>query len=215
MKQFQVCPLCRTKNKLSSVKGLDDRSYNLCEECYLISVPGEQLLSEQEEKKRYLTHENGIQFEGYVKFLRRAIDPALDFIEKDAVGLDYGCGPGPALSKLLDREGYACEDYDPFFKEHDLNKKFGYIFSTEVFEHFSDPAREIERIKTLLEDNGILIIMTERWIDQEQFSKWYYTKDDSHVCFYHLKTFDYICRNSGFKKIFDDGQRVVILEKCE
>ena len=207
------CPLCRTTDKLSSVKGMDERQYNLCQTCYLISVDREDLPDKQTEKERYLTHNNGIEHEGYVTFLRQAIDPALKYISKDMVGLDYGCGPGPTLSKLLGNEGYTCEDYDPFFVKHDLDKKFGFIFSTEAFEHFFYPDKEIEKIWSLLEDNGIVVVMTERWQNVDQFSKWYYTRDNSHVCFYHLRTFDHICEHLRFEKIFDDEQRVVILKK--
>jgi len=207
-----ACRLCKTTNEPSPIKGLDERSYHLCEKCYLINVGRKHLPDQQAEKERYLTHQNGIQFDGYVNFLRRAIDPALDFIEKDMVGLDYGCGPVPTLSKLLDIEGYTCEDYDPFFVKHDLNGKFGFIFSTEVFEHFFDPDKEIRRIRSLLCENGILVIMTEQWKDPDHFSKWYYARDNSHVCFYHSQTFSYICAKFGFEKIFDDGQRVVILK---
>jgi len=207
-----ACRLCKsTKNSLS-VKGLDERSYYFCEKCYLINVDRKYLLDKQAEKDRYLTHQNGIQFDGYVNFLRRAVNPALNFIQKDMVGLDYGCGPVPTLSKLLNREGYACDDYDPFFINHDLKRKFGFIFSTEVFEHFFYPDQEIRKLRSLLCEDGILIIMTERWKNPDHFSKWYYARDNSHVCFYHSRTFSYICEKFGFEKLFDDGQRVVILK---
>ena len=206
------CRLCKSTNRLVFIVGVDKRNYCLCEECCLISVDRKHLLDKQTEKERYLTHQNGTQFEGYVKFLYQAVNPALNLMKKDMVGLDYGCGPVPTLSKLLKKEGYDCEDYDPYFVAHDLDRKFGFIFSTEVFEHFYNPHKEIKRIRSLLCEEGILIIMTERWKDPDHFSKWYYARDNSHVCFYHLRTFDYICEKFGFEKLFDDGQRVVILK---
>lgn len=204
--------MCESQDELLPVEGVDGRNYYFCEKCYLINAHRKHLLDKQAEKARYSTHQNGIQFDGYVNFLRRAIDPALGFIKKDMPGLDYGCGPAPTLSKLLHREGYTCEDYDPFFVKHDLNRKFGFIFSTETFEHFFHPAKEVKKIQSLLREDGILIVMTEQWKDRNQFSEWYYTKDDSHVCFYHSRTFAYICKKFGFEKLFDDGQRVVILK---
>ena len=208
-----TCRLCNSTQEPVPVRSTDKRSYHLCENCYLISAEKKHLLDKESEKARYATHQNGIQFDGYVDFLRQAIDPALKFISKDMAGLDYGCGPDPTLSEILNREGYKCENYDPFFVKHDLNKKFGFIFSTEVFEHFFDPGKEIQKIGELLDGNGVLIVMTDRWESLDHFSDWYYLNDSCHVCFYHTKTFAYICRQFGFNILFDDGKRVVILGK--
>jgi len=208
-----VCRLCRSPKGSWPVKGPDERTYYFCRKCYLICVDKKHLPDRQAEKERYLTHQNGIAFDGYVNFLRRAIDPALDFIARDTVGLDYGCGPAPTLSKLLGREGYTCEDFDPFFVKHDLQRKFGYIFCTEVFEHFFYPAKEIRKMRSLLLAQGVLVVMTERWKDRDAFPQWYYARDNAHVCFYHDRTFDHICEKFGFERSYDDGQRVLILKK--
>ena len=197
------------------VSGIDKRVYYQCENCHLISVDQKHLLDKASEKARYATHQNGIQHEGYVEFLSQAIEPALEFIAKEMTGLDYGCGPGPTLSVLLERAGYSCEDFDPFFVKHELNKKFGFIFSTEVFEHFFYPKKDIQRIHALLEDEGILIVMTDRWSNLKDFSSWSYPNDSCHVCFYHTKTFSYICEQFGFKIVFDDGQKVIVLKKIK
>jgi SAM-dependent methyltransferase len=207
------CGLCQSQYVLPPVGGADERSYFLCTNCLLIGAAPEHFPDRRAEKDRYLTHQNGIQHEGYVKFLHQAIGPALAFIREGMSGLDYGCGPAPTLSALLRRKGHSCEDYDPFFSGHTLKKSFDFIFSTEVFEHFFFPGREIAKIRSLLEANGLLIIMTEQWKDPEHFSQWHYTRDPTHVAFYHSKTFDFICGSYGFSKIFDDNGRVVILRK--
>ena len=129
MKYLQeTCRLCQSAKKLLPVIGPDKRSYCFCKNCYMVNVKRKYLPDKQAEKARYLTHQNGIQFEGYVRFLYQAIEPVLGFIKKDMVGLDYGCGPAPTLSKLMSREGYECEDYDPFFVQNDLDRQFGFIF---------------------------------------------------------------------------------------
>ncbi|MDZ7626394.1 MAG: class I SAM-dependent methyltransferase [Ignavibacteriaceae bacterium] len=179
----------------------------------MINVDPIHFLRKEDERTRYLEHENGIHNDGYVNFLDRAIKPALKYFNKNMTGLDYGCGYAPTISKLLERVGYCCENYDPIFFPGELNKKYDFIFSTEVFEHFFHPIEEINKLVSLLKNNGLLIIMTERWEDEEQFSNWYYTRDPSHVAFYHNQTFDYICNNFLFERIYDDGSRVVILKK--
>lgn len=206
------CRLC-LKSKLKKVSGADERDFYLCRNCQLISVSPEHFLSGSEERERYLSHNNGIEHRGYVDFLNRAVKPALSFMTKDMLGLDYGCGWAPTLSLILAREGYRCEDYDPHFVDNDLNKKYDFIFSTEVFEHFCYPRRDIENIVNLLQPNGILTVMTERWTDLEKFRNWYYSRDPSHVVFYHDKTFEYICDEFGFQQIYDDKQRVLLLRK--
>lgn len=195
------------------VQGPDERSYFLCNNCRLINAGAEHFPDRQEEKARYLTHQNGFQHEGYVKFLHLAVGPALAFLEKGMAGLDYGCGHAPTLSALLEVKGLVCEDYDPIFVGHPLEKTFDFIFSTEVFEHFFQPGKEIQKIRSLLNANGLLIVMTEQWKDLQKFPRWYYARDSTHVCFYHAGTFDFICGSFGFEIIFADNERVVILRK--
>ncbi len=84
-----------------------------------------------------------------------AIDPALPYLTAGMTGLDYGCGPTPTLSVMLRREGIRCEDYDPFFVGHPLQKTFDFVFSTEAFEHFFHPGREIRKIRALTPRQGI------------------------------------------------------------
>lgn len=207
-----ICRLCHSEEVSITRNSVDTRIYFLCHKCSLITTDEKHFPGREEEKARYLTHQNGLHSEGYVKFLYQAIDPALSFLNKDMAGLDYGCGHTPTLSRLLGSKGYQCEDYDPFFIDHRLDKKFDFIFSTEVFEHFFYPSEEIEKIKKLLMENGILVIMTERWKDPDHFSKWCYTRDATHISFFHSGTFDFICSHFGFRKIFDDSERVIILQ---
>lgn len=207
------CRLCLSKNELIQVSGKDKREYFLCDNCKVINVHPEYFLESSEAKEKYLEHENGIDHTGYVNFLNRAIQPAIEYIKEYMIGLDYGCGYAPTISELLKRNGYRCENYDPIFFKKELNKKYDFIFSTEVFEHFFNPLKEIESLVDLLKLNGLLIIMTERWTEVENFKTWYYTTDPTHVVFYHNTTFDFICSKYAFEKIYDDGSRVMILRK--
>ena len=94
------CPLCLSA-KLdlffeSNRKNLL-RDYLKCEICDLVFVPPEFHLNEEDEKKRYLEHENLPYDPNYRKFLNRLkmqIDP---LIKSDSVGLDFGSGPELSL----------------------------------------------------------------------------------------------------------------------
>ncbi|MFO7656607.1 MAG: class I SAM-dependent methyltransferase [Bacteroidales bacterium] len=169
-------------------------------------------MSAKSEKKRYLTHNNGIQYKGYVDFLNQAIEPALPLLNKDMQGLDFGCGPTPTLSVILEQQGYKCDNYDPLFFPGLPEKKYDFIFATECFEHFFFPAKEIQLIKNLLKPGGILTIMTETWKSDEAFASWYYAKDSTHVSFFHNHTFGFIAEKFGFEAKECSNERVMILQ---
>ncbi len=207
------CPLCDEKNNLETLTGTTHRRYIRCRRCELIFVNPIDLISNAEEKKRYLEHNNGIQFPGYVAFLNWAVKPALTFLLPDMKRLDYGCGPAPTLSILLERQGFSCDNYDPFFFPELPQSTYDFIFATECFEHFYYPKAELKRICALLKPGGFLIVMTEPWPSVEAFRNWYYINDVTHVSFYHTATFEFICREYGFMMHETDNSRVFILEK--
>ncbi|HSK31814.1 MAG TPA: class I SAM-dependent methyltransferase [Candidatus Limnocylindria bacterium] len=145
--------------------------------------------------------------------MNRVVQPMLPHLDAGMRGLDYGCGPGPTLSLLLQRRGIACDDYDPLFADRLLQPSYDFVFSTECFEHFHQPEIEIRRISSLLKPRGLLGIMTERWTTREGFANWYYTRDPTHVCFYHERTLDFICRRFGFEPVWMDANRAAILRR--
>jgi len=208
------CPLCQ-KNKLSPVSGNDKRCYFHCLNCFLIFADPKHRLESVEEKKRYATHKNSIDNEGYVNFLNQIINPTLPYVTQNMRGLDYGCGPGPTLSLILEKKGYSCEDYDPLFTDNKLNPPYDYIFATECFEHFFEPDKEIKKVSEILKPGGTLALMTEHWQTIDAFKDWYYTRDPTHVCFYHQNTFEFIQKEFGFEKVFGDGKRLRVLRKVE
>ena len=207
-----ACTLCGNHVIFRLRAEQDKRIYYSCDQCQLIFVDPGMYLSRDEEKERYLQHNNGIDQPGYVRFLNRIIEPTLDFLKPGMTGLDYGCGPVPTLSRLLARAGITCYDYDPLFqKEHPL-EAYDFIFATECFEHFFKPALEIRKIVELLKPAGYLCIMTERYENVERFRTWYYKRDPTHVSFYHWNTFLFISRQFGFDIQYHDRNRVIILK---
>ena len=52
---------------------------------------------------------------GYRRFLSKLADPLMARLAPGARGLDYGCGPGPALAAMLREAGHEVALYDPFF----------------------------------------------------------------------------------------------------
>jgi len=193
------CRLCGGEGPFTEIAGPLARRYRLCPCCRLIFVDDETLLDPQEERARYELHQNSPEQSGYVRFLSRAMEPALGYLRRGARALDFGCGPGPTLSTLLGRHGIRCEDYDPFFVPHLPDGSFDAIFATEVLEHLSRPMRELRLMRERVAAGGLLVVMTELWRDDEALgpeglNRWHYAFDETHVCFYHEETIRWICR---------------------
>ncbi len=211
---IQPCPLCCTHKAHTPVKGPDKRRYYLCNHCHLIFTDPSFFLPVDAEKNVYLQHENCIENQGYVNFLQKIIRPTLQWLRPGMKGLDYGCGPGPTLSILLQNEGMMCDNWDPiFFPELDQSKTYDFIFATECFEHFFHPARELSLMLGLLKQGGILAIMTQLRTQTESFTSWHYPLDPTHVSFYHPDTFAWISETYPLELVYSDKKSVVILKR--
>ena len=206
------CSLCHSKN-VQLLEGGDDRIYYSCNVCSLIFADPRHHLTPGEEKERYLNHRNSLEDENYLYFLKKAVDPAIAFLNKNMRGLDYGCGPVAAIQHILKDQNIYCDSFDPFFLPEVLHPPYDFIFSTEVFEHFFKPAEEMIKLDNMLQSNGFIIVMTAFHPGRKHFNAWYYKRDPSHVCFYDLSTFKFICKNFNYKRIYTDNNRVIILKK--
>ena len=83
--------------------------------CQAFFVSFTEHLSHKEEQERYSQHNNNIYDSNYRKFLSTLYAPITDKLKLDARGLDYGCGPGPALAEMFKEDGYIIDLYDPYF----------------------------------------------------------------------------------------------------
>ena len=207
------CPLCGAEN---SAPFHEDRHrpYFRCTACALVYVPKAFFLSTEDERAVYDLHENDPNDAGYRRFLSRMTDPLLERIPKGASGLDFGCGPGPTLSVMLEEAGCRMTLFDPFYAvdEKVLSGTYDFITLTEVIEHLHAPERELSRLCTLLAPRGILGIMTKLVKDRDAFSSWHYIRDPTHVAFYSKETFLWIASRFGLAVTFH-GRDVILLEK--
>ncbi len=205
------CPLCPNIID-SSIEGRINYKLWHCPNCDLVFKDPELRPAPADEKSRYKYHNNNSDNKGYIDNLNLAVKPAIKLFEPGMGGLDYGCGPEPVLSGLVEKEGFECFNYDPIFFPEFPDERMDFIFATETFEHFFEPQRDIKLITALLRPGGILTVMTERWNNLDQLADWWYLRDITHVSFFHKKTFDYICSKFGYSVLYDDS-KVIILEK--
>lgn len=195
----KTCPLCQSE-QARFFEHAHQRDYFLCETCHLVFMTPEQRLTPDEEMARYQTHENDSEDAGYRNFLSRVADPLADVLVLGAMGLDYGSGPGPTLSVMLEEKGYPTALYDPFFAPDTsvLHRSYDFITCTETVEHFFAPAQEFERLDYLLRSGGWLAVMTEIREDDQSLADWRYARDATHVCFFARNTMTWLTKHFGW-----------------
>lgn len=183
------CTLCKTV----LTDKIDSEYYN-CSTCNAYIKDDSLWFNQLKEKHHYEQHNNDVNDIGYQNFTAPVTNAIIEHCSNDKKGLDYGCGKGPVITEQLIKKGYEIDLYDPFFypDEKYLKNKYDFIFSCEVFEHFYQPAFEINKLKNLLHKDGLLIIKTHLYNQQTPFENWYYRKDQTHVFIYTFKTMEYI-----------------------
>jgi hypothetical protein len=171
-----------------------------CGSCGLVFVAPWQRPGPAEERAHYGTHRNHPDDPGYRRFLARLAEPLALRLEPEAEGLDYGCGPGPALPAMLRERGFRVAQYDPYFASDPvvLRRTYDFLTCTEVAEHFHEPAVEFDRLRSLLRPGGWLGLMTEVLKEETRLEGWRYARDPTHVCFYRARTLEWIARGFGW-----------------
>jgi SAM-dependent methyltransferase len=179
------CPLCHGRD-VAPYHEDARRPYLQCGNCRLVFVPPAWRLDREAERAEYDLHRNEVDDPGYRRFLSRVFDPLRERLSPGARGLDFGCGPGPALAQMLREAGFEVVLYDSFYwpAAEALERSYGFICATEVVEHLHWPGPELERLWSCLEPGGWLAVMTKLVRDVEAFSRWHYKNDATHVCFF-------------------------------
>lgn len=188
-----TCPLCASLEcrPFAEVQG---RRYLDCPNCRLVHMHAGDRLGREAERAVYALHQNDPGDPGYRRFLSRLAQPLLTRVRAGMQGLDYGSGPGPTLSVLLEERGLEMTIYDPFFAPDPraLSLRYDFVTCTETAEHFFAPGREFATLARLLRAGGLLAIMTEVLGDQRVFAEWAYARDPTHVCFYRRETLEWL-----------------------
>lgn len=194
-----ACPLCGAATHALC----EDRArrYFECLCCGLVSADPASHLSPQDERAIYDLHQNDPADARYRAFLSRLAVPLAARLRPGMRGLDFGCGPGPVLSMLLREAGMAMADYDPFYAPDAalLETQYDFVTCTEVVEHFRDPLAGWTRLAGLVRPGGWLGVMTQLAPDLPQnFLRWRYRDDRTHVSFHRLATLRWLAARFGF-----------------
>lgn len=164
----------------------------------------------KEEKERYKVHNNDINDMGYQRFVSPLVESVKRNYNRDHMGLDYGAGPGPIVTSLLEKEAYHIKLYDPYFHVYpeNLHRKYDYIICSEVIEHFHNPYDEFKSLSNMLNPNGAIMCMTSLYEEDIDFKNWYYKNDKTHVFFYNRKALEWIKEEFNFSKLEIDGKLI-------
>lgn len=186
-----------------------------CTHCGLVFKNPSDHLNSEEDLKRYSSHQNNKEDQGYIDFLNRVLIPLTPFLPESFTSLDFGCGPGPTLSLMLQKKGGVVHDYDPLFfaDQKLLNQKYDVVTSTEVVEHFKNPKEDWDQLVSLVKPKGVLGVMTQFLSDDIDYQTWWYKNDPTHVVFYNEKTFEFLEKTFNLEIIFNDKKSVILFRK--
>ena len=213
MSELAQCPVCRA-SRLLPFRRVGDHVYLRCPNCEATVMAAESRLTAEKEKNIYELHDNDPADAGYRRFLSKLAEPLMAQLPEGARGLDFGCGPGPALARMFTEAGFDMALYDPFFHPDPaaLDGRYDFITCTEVVEHLHQPAEVLDQLDGLLKSGGWLGIMTCFQTDDDRFDNWHYRRDPTHVVFYREATFQWLAEHYGWRlKI--PHKDVVLLQK--
>ena len=207
------CPLCRSGQVFEFHRDRR-REYLRCQRCALVFVPPVYFLTPEQEKAEYDLHQNELDDPGYRGFLTRLAEPLAQRLVAGAVGLDFGCGPGPGLAAIFREQGFGVALYDIFYYPHDevLDESYDFICATEVVEHLHHPGEILAQLWEMLRPGGYLGVMTKLVKDREAFASWHYKNDATHVCFFSEQTWQWWAGKYG-ARLERFGADVMILER--
>ena len=188
-----------------------------CESCAFFFKDRSQLLYGEAEKRIYDNHDNTLDSPGYVRMFEDFIDFCIqERLETIKNVLEFGSGPGPVLSMLLENLGLHVRKYDKFYYNKTIRdeERFELITSTEVIEHIDDIHAVFTLFSKHLRCGGYLAIMTQFHNNNaEEFLHWWYRKDPTHISFFTPQTFKILAHSHGFNIVKSDGKKTILLTK--
>ena len=209
------CVVCKSE-LIELFKIIEDKKYWKCNFCQAKFLDEVHRLDLKEERNRYEQHNNKIHDEAYRSFLSKLAEPLKTKLSSGGSGLDFGCGPGPTLSIMLEEAGHTMELYDIYYHPDTsvLEKTYDFMTATEVIEHLYHPDKVWQQWLNLVKPKGWIGLMTKLVIDVDAFAGWHYKNDPTHVVFFSRHTFQFLAERDKLELEFF-GNDVILLRKVQ
>lgn len=185
------CLLCSGETYNYTCTTKPQWSYRVCPSCGFTSLADKYSLNPEQEKQRYLLHQNNKLDTNYRAWLEIFMAALMQYVRPGSSVLDFGSGPNPVLAELLAHAGFQVTLFDPYFAPNKaaLEKQYHAIVIHEVIEHLANPLATLYKLIPLLEESGIFAIRTQiRPVSDEAFDRFWYRKDQTHRSFFMEKT---------------------------
>lgn len=207
----KTCVICNAEAYFFYQKEASLPMYYKCEHCYCVFEDERYYLSAKAEKERYDAHENDVEDLRYQEFVSPIVKQVKKHFDQQSIGLDFGAGSAPVITKLLEDKGYQLDGYDPYyFPRNDLQENYyDYIVCCETMEHFHFPINEFKWMKKLLKNGGFFFGKTKMIDEQTDFHRFNYKNDQTHVVFYSEKTLQKIKDIIGFKDFYLSDNTII------
>ncbi|MDA7817524.1 class I SAM-dependent methyltransferase [Sulfurimonas sp.] len=211
---MKKCKICQSDTH-SIVNPKTKKIFHKCSTCKYIFLDEEFYVDQFLEKKHYDKHHNNLESLGYVKMFEDLVDEFVNPLHVKRA-LDFGCGEGEVLPIVLERNSVSCDRYDLFYFPEKVyeNKKYDLICSTEVFEHLQNPLEMLKQLLLHVEEGGYILLMSNFHPDNdEEFLKWWYIRDITHIGFFHLETFEYIAKKLNLEIVKHNSKNTIMFKK--
>ena len=213
---MQKCKIC-LKDSKPIVDTKTSKIYHKCLECEYIYLDEKFYIDEEKEKLHYDKHHNNLDSLGYVKMFEDLVEEFVKPYANDINNaLDFGCGEGEVLPIVLERYKIKCDRYDLFYFPTKIyeSKNYDLILSTEVIEHLKNPLAMLEEILKRIKQNGYLVLMTAfHPRNNEDFLKWWYIRDITHIGFFTIKTFEFLAKKYNLEILKHNCKNTIIFKK--
>lgn len=193
------CPVCE-RGALQPFQTVQTRRYFRCPVCAATVLDPQQHPTLEQARAEYDRHQNAVDNAGYRAFFQPLVDRLAPRLPPGAQGLDFGCGPGPALAALLRERGFSVALYDPLYAPDTevLGRHYDFITCTEVIEHLPRPAETVRQLRERLRPGGWLGLMTRFQTEDARFAQWHYRRDPTHVVFFREGSVQRLAAEGGW-----------------